>query len=269
MFAEMWNALVVRFYDYLPKIIYISVILIVGAIIIKIITSLVERFFNRMDFDRAAETFIEGLVRFVLWIILIIVVLSNFGINVSALLAGLGIMGIVIGFALQDTLGNFAAGIFILFYKPFKVGDWINIGGTVGGVQRIGIAACTLNSPDNIKITIPNGKIWKDTIKNYTGNKVRKIFDLVIGISYGDDIGKAMDVINSILKKDPRILKDPLPQVIVKDLGDSSVNIGVRPAVKKEDYWAVKFDLTRKIKEEFDKKGISIPFPQRDVWMKK
>ena len=190
------------------------------------------------------------------------------GVNVSGLLAGLGIMGIIVGFALQDTLGNLASGVFILFNKPFRVGDTVNIGGITATVEKIGIAACELNSQDNIKITIPNKKIWGDTIQNFTGNKMRKIFNLEVGISYDSDIDKAIKIVNNILKNDARVLKDPQPEVVVKSLADSSVVLAIRPAVNAKDYWPVYFDAIKAIKQQFDKNGIKIPFPQRDIWIK-
>src|SRR3989338_10317250 len=181
---DLWNKFVEKVIASSSKIIAIIIILVIGYIIIKIITKIVARFFDKVDFDRGVETFIENALKVVLWVILLIIALSNLGVNVSGLLAGLGIMGIIVGFALQDTLGNLAAGVFILFNKPFRVGDTVNIGGITGTVEKIGIAACELNSQDNIKITIPNKKIWGDTIQNFTGNKRRKIFNLEVGISY-------------------------------------------------------------------------------------
>jgi small conductance mechanosensitive channel len=268
LLENVLNSVLKNIEGYGPKLISIAIILVVGYIIIRILIHLIVKFFDKVNFDRSVETFIENVVKVGLWIILAIVLLANLGIDVSGLIAGLGIMGFIVGFALKDTLGNLASGIFILFHKPFKVGDWINVGGVVGGVERVGIAACTLNSPDNIKITIPNSKIWGDTIQNYTGNPTRKIFNLDVGISYGSDIDKAIKIIHNILKNDKRVLKDPEPQVVTKSLGDSSVNIAVRPAVKKDDYWGLYFDLVKIIKQEFDKNGIEIPFPQRDVWLK-
>jgi small conductance mechanosensitive channel len=266
--AQIRDHLVSKALEYLPKIIMVLVLVVVGYFVIKIIKKAVAKFFDKVNFDRALETFIENIIGFVFWVILFVIILANLGVDVSGLIAGFGIMGFIVGFALKDTLGNLASGMFILFHKPFKVGDWVNIGGVVGGVEKVGIAACTLNSPDNVKITIPNSKIWGDTIQNYTGNKIRKIFNLQIGISYSDDIGKAIKIIEDVLKKDKRVLKDPPPQVVVKSLGDNSVNIAVRPAIDKKDYWGVYFDSIRAIKEEFDKKGVTIPFPQRDVWVK-
>src|SRR3989338_6177040 len=220
---DLWNKFVGKVIESTPKIITVVIILVIGYIIIKIINKIVVKFFDRVDFDRGVETFIENAVKVILYIILIITILSNLGVNVSGLLAGLGIMGIIVGFALQDTLGNLASGVFILFNKPFRVGDTVNIGGITGTVEKIGIAACELNSQDNIKITIPNKKIWGDTIQNFTGNKMRKIFNLEVGISYDSDIEKAIKIANNILKNDARVLKDPQPEGVVKSLADRSV----------------------------------------------
>lgn len=265
---NFWESSLQQMSAYSPKIVSVAVTLIVGYIVIRILTKLIEKFFSKVDFERGVETFIENAIKVILWIILIIVVLGNLGVNVSALVAGLGIMGFVIGFALKDTLGNLASGIFILLYKPFKVHDWVKIGGVSGAVTKIGIAACELKAANQTKITIPNNKIWGDVIENFTGNKNRKMYDLEIGISYDSNIDKAIKIIQDILQKDKRVLKEPAPQVVVRSLGDSSVNISVRPTTNKDDYWSVYFDSIKKIKEEFDKTGIGIPFPQRDIWIK-
>jgi len=258
----------VKFTNSLPKIISVVAIIVIGYILIKILIKIVEKFFHKVNFDRGAETFLENMIKVILWIVLIVVVLANLGINVSGLIAGLGIMGFIVGFALKDTLGNLASGVFILFHKPFKVGDWIKVGGIVGGVERVGIAACELKSPDGTKITIPNSKIWGGVIQNFHGNPVRKLYNLEVGISYDSDINKAIKIITDVLNKDKRVLKDPEPQIVVKSLGDNSVNISVRPSMKKEDYWNVYFDSIKSIKEEFDMANITIPFPQRDVWIR-
>ncbi len=267
-FSQVKEQLIDKALTYVPKLIVVLIFLVIGFFVIKLIKKGVAKFFDKVNFDRALETFVENITGIVLWIILLVIILANLGVDVSGMIAGLGIMGFIVGFALKDTLGNLASGIFILFHKPFKIGDWVKIGGVVGGVERVGVAACILRSPDGVKITIPNSKIWGDTIQNYTGNSIRKIFNLEVGISYSDDIGKAIKVIEDLLKKDKRVLKDPKPQIVVKSLGDNSVNIAVRPAINKKDYWGVYFDTIRAIKEEFDKNKISIPFPQRDVWVK-
>ena len=265
---DLWGKFVEKIVASSSKIIAIVIILVIGYIIIKIITKIVAKFFDKVDFDRCVETFIENAIKVVLWVILLIIALSNLGVNVTGLLAGLGILGIIVGFALQDTLGNLASGVFIILNKPFKVGDWINVGSIVGMVEKVGIAACELNSPDNIKITIPNKKIWGDIIQNYTGNPTRKIFNLDVGISYDSDIDKAIKIVNNILKNDSRVLKDPQPEVVVKSLADSSVVLAIRPAVNTKDYWPVYFDAIKAIKQQFDNNGIKIPFPQRDIWIK-
>ena len=257
-----------NFSAYSSKILTIIIILVIGYIAIKIITKLIARFFDRVDFDRGVETFIENASKVILWIVLLIILLSNLGVNVTGLLAGLGIMGIIVGFALQDTLGNLASGVFILFHKPFRVGDTVNIAGIVGTVDKVGISACEFTSPDKVKITIPNRKIWGDVIQNYTSNPTRTLFNLDVGISYGSDISKAIKVIKDIFREDKRVYKDPEPQIVIKSLGDSAIVITARPTVSNSDYWPVYFDSIRKIKEEFDRNGIEIPFPQREVWLR-
>ncbi len=269
LMTEMAKDLLKKLIEYSPRLILALIILVVGFFAIKITKKLVLKISPKIRFDKSIKNFLENTVGVVMWTILIIIILANLGVNVSGLIAGLGIAGFVIGFALKDTLGNLASGMFILFHKPFEVGHWINIGGTVGGVEKIGIAACTLNAPDGTRITIPNSRIWGDIIQNYHGNPVRKLFNLEVGISYSDDIGKAIKIIQDILKKDKRVLKDPPPQVVAKGFGDSSINIVARPAVSKDDYWDVYFDTVKAIKEGFDKNGITIPFQQRDVWIKK
>lgn len=254
--------------SYSPQIFTAIVILIMGFLINKILVAIFKSFIKKIRMDSSLKSFIDNTFGVFLWIILITFILAVLGVNIAALLAGLGIAGFIIGFALKDTLGNLASGVFILFHRPFRVDDWIKVGGVGGTVDKIGIAACTLTSPDGVKITIPNSKVWGDTIQNYTGNKIRKIYNLNVGISYSDDIGKAIKIINNILKKDKRILKDPEPQVVPKEFGDNAVIIAVRPSVEKDDYWDVYFSLVKEIKESFDKNNITIPFPQRDVWIK-
>jgi len=251
-----------------PRLVIALVLLILGYFTIKIIKKIVFKYDKKIRMDASLANFMENTIGVVMWAILLIIVLASLGLNVTGLIAGLGIIGFILGFALKDTLGNLAAGVFILLHKPFAIGHWINVAGITGSVERIGIAACTLKAPDGTKITVPNSKVWGDVIQNYHGNPVRKLYNLEVGISYADDIGKAIKIIQEILKKDKRVLKDPSPQVVVKGFGESSVDIAVRPSVKKDDYWGVYFDNVRKIKEEFDKNGITIPFPQRDLWIK-
>jgi small conductance mechanosensitive channel len=164
----------------------------------------------------------------------------------------------------EEHLSNFAAGVMLLLFRPFHLGDYVEIGGTAGSVAEIGIFSTTLNTPDNVRITVPNSAVYGQTIKNYSANENRRN-DLGIGISYSDDIGKALEVVRQVLDADGRVLKDPAPVIAVSELGDSSVNLVVRPWCRKEDYWPLRFDLTRALKEAVEAAGCSIPFPQRDV----
>jgi small conductance mechanosensitive channel len=194
----------------------------------------------------------------------ILVAMSQLGIEVGPLLAGLGVVGFIIGFALQDTLGNFAAGVMILLYRPYDVGDLIEVAGGTGKVNQMSLVATTILTLDHQTLVIPNSKIWGDVIKNVTAQKERRI-DMVFGISYSDDIPHAERVLGEILGNHEKVLEDPEPMVRLHNLGESSVDFVVRPWVKTEDYWDVYWDVTREVKIRFDAEGISIPFPQRDV----
>ncbi|MEM9302208.1 MAG: mechanosensitive ion channel family protein, partial [Pseudomonadota bacterium] len=194
----------------------------------------------------------------------LLVALSQVGISVGPMLAGLGIAGFVIAFALQDTLSNFASGAFILFYRPFDVGDVVEAGGVWGKVKNMTLVSTTILTFDNQTLIVPNKKIWGDVIRNVSGQRTRRV-DLVFGIGYSDDIEHAERVLADILANDERVLRKPEPLVRVNELGDSSVNFIVRPWVKRDDYWDVYWDLTKAVKLRFDAEGISIPFPQRDV----
>jgi len=193
-----------------------------------------------------------------------VVALSMLEINVGPLLAAIGAVGFIIGFALQGTLSKFAAGIMILIYRPYDVGDFVDIGGTFGTVDAMTIVSTTLMTLDNQKVVVPNNMIWGDKITNVTGTDKRRV-DMVFGIGYSDDIAKAQRILEEILVDHEAILKDPEPVVKVHELADSSVNFVVRPWVKTENYWNVYWDITKTVKLRFDDEGISIPFPQRDV----
>jgi small conductance mechanosensitive channel len=212
------------------------------------------------------KDFIVNIIRKLIFIVGFVVALSMLGINIGPLLAAIGAAGFIVGFALQGTLSNFAAGIMILIYRPYDVGDFVDIGGTFGTVDAMTIVSTTLMTLDNQKVVVPNNMIWGDKITNVTGTDKRRV-DMVFGIGYSDDIAKAQKILEDILQKHEAILKDPEPVVKVHELADSSVNFVVRPWVKTEDYWDVYWDVTRTVKERFDAEGVSIPFPQRDVHM--
>ncbi|MGD8983935.1 MAG: mechanosensitive ion channel [Desulfobacteraceae bacterium] len=248
------------------KIIGAIVILILGRIAAGIGRKIARRVLEKSKTDPAIISFVGSLTYILILTFTVLAALAKFGIQTASFVAILGAAGFAIGFALQGSLGNFAAGVLILVLRPFRVGDFIMGAGEAGAVKEIGLFTTVLATPDNIKIMVPNGKLFGDVIKNVTAFDTRRV-DLVIGIGYSSDIQKAWDVMMGLIKEDARILSDPAPQIAVAELADSSVNFVVRPWVKKEDYWGVKFDLTRKIKEAFDENGIEIPFPQRVVHM--
>jgi small conductance mechanosensitive channel len=198
----------------------------------------------------------------------IIAALGQLGVQTASLVAVLGAAGLAVGLALQGSLANFAAGLLLIIFKPFKVGDFIEGGGVSGVVEEVGIFTTMMNSPDNKKLVVPNAKMTSDNIVNYTAKQVRRV-DLVAGVSYRDDLDKVKRVLGEILAADSRILKDPAPTVGVLALAESSVNLAVRPWVKTADYWDVFFATQESIKKRFDAEGISIPFPQQDVHLHK
>jgi small conductance mechanosensitive channel len=242
------------------------VILILGRIAAGAGKNLVRKMLVRARTDEAIVSFLGSLTYFLVLTFAVLAALAKFGIQTASFVAILGAAGFAVGFALQGSLGNFAAGVLILLLRPFKPGDYIEGAGVAGTVKKIELFTTVLATPDNVKIMVPNGKLFGDIIKNVSAYDTRRI-DLVIGIGYASEIQKAHDVLMGLIKEDTRILTDPPPQIAVSELADSSVNFVVRPWVRKEDYWSVRFELTRKIKEAFDENGIEIPFPQRAVHM--
>jgi len=225
-----------------------------------------DRLAKRSKVDESLRKFLLDLAYGLLMAIVIIAALERLGVKTTAAIAILGALGLAIGFALQGSLGNFASGVLIISFKPYKVGDLVEVSGHVGVVDEIKVFNTVLRTPDNIEILVPNGQVTGGTIKNMSVRGTRRI-DLTFGIGYDDDIKKAKAMIEKVLSEDSRILSEPTYQVAVSNLGDSSVDFVVRPWVKTEDYWAVRFDTVEKLKLEADAQGISIPFPQRDVHM--
>jgi small conductance mechanosensitive channel len=242
------------------------VILIVGRIAAGIGRKLVEKLLIKAKQEVSIVSFVGNLSYFGILAFAVLAALAKFGIQTASFVAVLGAAGFAVGFALQGSLGNFAAGVLILVLRPFKVGDYIDSAGVSGTVKEIQLFTTVLATPDNVKIMVPNGKIFGDIIKNVSAYDTRRI-DLVVGIGYASSIGKAIEVVMNVIKEDARILSDPAPQVAVSEMADSSVNLVVRPWVGSQDYWAVRFDLTRRLKEALDENGIDIPFPQRVVHM--
>ncbi|MDY6988873.1 MAG: mechanosensitive ion channel [Thermodesulfobacteriota bacterium] len=260
------DQLVIFVTTYGLKTIGAIVILIVGRVAAGIGRKIVKGILERAKTEPSVISFVGSLTFILILTFAVLAALAKFGIQTASFVAVLGAAGFAVGFALQGSLANFAAGVLILVLRPYKVGDFIEAAGVAGNVKDIQLFTTVLATPDNIKIMVPNGKIFGDVIKNVSGFDTRRV-DLVMGIGYGSDIQRAHDVMARIIKEDPRILSDPAPQIAVSELADSSVNFVVRPWVNAADYWAVRFDLTRKIKEAFDESGIEIPFPQQVVHM--
>jgi small conductance mechanosensitive channel len=248
------------------KLLLILGILLVFRLASRIVRRGVEKSLetSRLKLSRLLRRMIVTSVSNLVMLIGFLVALSQLGISLGPLMAGLGIIGFILGFALQDSLSNFASGMMILIYQPFDVGDLVDVGGVSGIVNRMSLVSTTILTYDNQSLVIPNNKIWGDVIKNFTAQKTRRV-DMVFGISYSDDIPKAERVLMEILKSHELVLQSPAPEVHLHELGDSSVNFVVRPWAKTNDYWTVYWDVTRAVKVRFDEEQISIPFPQRDV----
>lgn len=240
--------------------------LIIGMWIAKLLAKSFSKVLTKREVDQTLVKFFVSLVRIALIVFVIISAAAQVGIQTASFVAVIGAAGLAIGFALQGSLSNLAAGVMLIIFKPVKVGDYIEGGGDAGSVESVGIFITTLLTPDNKVVYIPNSTLTGGNITNYSAMDTRRV-DMVFGIGYSDDIDKAKNVIQSVLNNDSRVLKDPAPQVVVSELADSSVNFNVRPWVNKADYWGVYFDTTEQIKKKFDEQNISIPFPQRDVHM--
>jgi len=250
--------------NYGLNIVFAILILIVGLWIAKSVSRIVSKILDSRNIDPTLSKFLTNLVKIILMAFVVIAAIDQVGIATTSFIALLGAAGLAIGFALQGSLSNFASGVMLIIFKPLKVGDYIEGGGVAGSVDEVGIFATVLSTPDNKVIYVPNSKLTSDIIVNYSTRDTRRV-DMVFGIGYSDDIDKAKNVIQDVIKNDPRILDDPAPQIVVGELADSSVNFKVRPWVKSADYWSVYFDLTETIKKKFDENNISIPFPQTDV----
>ena len=234
------------------------VVYVVGRWIVALVVGLTKRLMDRANVDTTLGEFLRSIIRVVLMVAVVIAALDQLGVNTTSLLAILGAAGLAVGLALKDSLSNFAAGVMLILFRPFRVGDFIEAAGTSGVVENIQIFSTVLRTGDNRQIVVPNGPIFGGTIVNVSAKPTRRI-DLVIGIGYDDDIRKAMDLIQQVLAAEERILADPAPALSVADLADSSVNLNVRPWVNSGDYWAVRSDLLENIKRSFDTSGVSIP----------
>ncbi|MCG9690695.1 small-conductance mechanosensitive channel MscS [Vibrio campbellii] len=256
------------FIQYGVNIISALVILFIGNLIVKAVANSVAKVLQKKKMDRAVVEFIHGLVRYLLFVIVLIAALGRLGVQTASVVAVIGAAGLAVGLALQGSLSNFAAGVLIVAFRPFKSGDYVEIGGVAGSVDSIQIFQTVLTTPDNKMVVVPNGSVIGSPITNYSRHATRRI-DLMIGVSYGADLQKTKELLTKICESDERVLKEPGVQVGVHTLADSSVNFVVRPWVSTAEYWNVYFDLMQAIKEGLDKEGIEIPFPQMDVHMNK
>ncbi len=250
------------------NIFFALVIFIVGRWVIRILIKLLRKALGRAKMDDILINFVASMASALLLLFIIIAALNQLGVNTTSLIALLGAAGLAIGLALQNSLQNFASGVMLIIFRPFKTGDFVEAGGTSGVVEHISIFTTIMRTGDNREVIVPNGAIYNGTITNYSARETRRI-DMVFGIGYDDDIKKAKEILQQLLDADERVLKDPAPLIAVGELADSSVNFNVRPWVKSGDYWAVKFDFTEQVKLTFDAQGISIPYPQMDVHMEK
>ncbi len=258
------DAVVAWLSTYSIKIIGALLIFIIGKWLSRRIANLFAKLMTKNNVDQAVVGFLTNLTYYILLVVVIIAALGKLGINTTSFLAIVGAAGLAIGLALKDSLSNFAAGVMLVMFRPFTVGDVVSAAGITGKVEKITIFNSLFCTADNQLIIVPNNKIISDVITNINAKDTRRI-DLVVGISYSDDMTQTKEILEGLARDDSRVLDDPAVTIAVSELADSSVNLVFRPWVKTADYWAVRFDLTEKIKTSLDAAGISIPFPQQDV----
>jgi len=256
------------FIQYGVNVISAILILFIGNLVVKAVAGSVASILKKKDMDKAVVSFIHGIVRYLLFIIVLIAALSSIGVQTASVIAVIGAAGLAIGLALQGSLSNFAAGVLIVAFRPFKSGDYVEIAGVAGSVDSILIFQTVLKTPDNKMVIVPNSAVIGGAITNYSRHEVRRV-DMVIGVSYKSDLQKTKRVLRETLEKDERIIKDRDITIGVLALADSSINFVVRPWCKTEDYWKVYYDSMQAIKEALDANGIEIPFPQMDVHLNK
>lgn len=243
-------------------------LLVIGAYLIRLLTDATRKTLEKTGrVNTLLQHFLCSVVNKSAWVLLLMVILQRLNVNIAPLIAGLGVTGFILGFAFQESLGNLAAGMMIALNQPFKVGDYVLVGGIEGIVRELNMMATTLTTADNKKVVVPNKVVWGTAITNFTAMEQRRV-DVGVGVAYGADLVRAKQVALDVLRAHPLVLKDPAPAVEVMQLGDSSVNLVLRPWGKPDDYWTIYFGITQAVKEAFDKNGVEIPFPQLDVHMK-
>ena len=258
------------FVDYVipwgTKVLFALLIFFIGSIVSKIFVRIIKKALGRSKLDEMLIRFITNILRWVFMLIVVIAALDQLEVDTTSFIALLGAAGLAVGLALKDSLQNFASGVMLILFRPFKAGDFIEAGGAEGVVEEIRIFSTLMRTPDNREVIVPNGDIFTGTITNNNARETRRI-DLVIGVGYEDDLRKTKEILEGILNSDERILDDPAPFIAVGELGGSSVDFLVRPWVKTSDYFATKCDLLERIKNALDDAGISIPYPQMDIHM--
>lgn len=263
--GEVWALVVGLVTTYGLSVVGAIVILIVGFMVAGWVKRSVNSSLTKVEkVDETLRGFFSSLAYYAVVIFTIIAVLSQFGVETTSFIAIVGAAGLAIGLALQGTLSSVAAGVMLLLFRPFKVGDYVEGGGLAGTVKNVTLFVTEMATPDNVQIIVPNAQIWGSPIKNYSFHATRRV-DIAIGIAYEDEIDKALAAIVDESKKDSRVMADPAPMAAVTDLGDSSVNFAVRVWCNAADYWGLKFDLTKNLKNRLDSEGITIPYPQRTV----
>jgi len=236
----------------------------VGKFVISLVIRGLRKVMQAQEVDKTLETFVCNLVRMVLLVVVVIAAIGQLGIQTTSFIAIFGAAGLAVGLALQGSLSNFASGVLIVLFRPYRVGDWVEAAGISGSVEQVQILTTILKTGDNKQIIVPNSQIMDSIITNYSANDTRRV-DMVVGVSYDDDLDKVRATLEELIAAEDRVLDEPKHTIAVSELADSSVNFIVRPWVKTSDYWGVMFDMTEAIKKRFDEEGISFPFPQQDV----
>jgi len=254
--------------DFGIRLVTAIVIYYVGRLAVGLITKGMRKIMTTQSVDPTLVSFVSNLVKMVLLTVVVIAAVGALGVQTTSFIAILGAAGLAVGLALQGSLSNFAAGVLIIIFRPYKVGDFIEGAGVSGVVMEVQILTTVLRTGDNKKVIVPNSQVMGGIITNYSANDTRRV-DLVIGVSYDDDLDKVRKTLKELLAAEERVLDDPAPVIAVSELADSSVNFVVRPWVKTSDYWGVWFDLTEAIKKRFDQDDISFPYPQQDVYLHK
>lgn len=254
--------------SFVVNVLVALLLLAIGMVVIRVLTRTTQKALGRSGRVNALlQNFLCSVVNKTAWVLLLMIVIQRLGVNIAPLIAGLGVTGFILGFAFQESLGNLAAGMMIAINQPFQIGDYVTVGTISGTVRELNMMAATLFTADNIKVLVPNKVIWGAPITNYTATDKRRI-QIAVNIAYGADISKAKRVALDVLRADPRVLDDPAPIAEVIAMGDSAVNLVLRPWTTPSDYWATFFALNQAVKEAFDREGIKIPLPQMDIRVK-